>query len=814
MTRLLNRSVLSLGTALGFVLSVPVAAQEAAQDGAQPDGEILVTARRVEERLQDVPISISVFSQKQLTQANVVNAQDLANITPSLSVNTNFGSNNTSFAIRGFVQDIGTPPSVGVYFGDVVAPRASSNGIQSGDGAGPGSFFDLQNVQVLKGPQGTLFGRNTTGGAVLIVPQKPTDKLEGYAEGSIGNYDLRRVQAVLNLPVGEAVRLRFGVDRNKRDGYLKNDLPIGPRDLADVDYTALRASMVLDIAPNLENYTIASWVRSRTNGFTQKPIACAPGLFLSDLACGQIAAAEARGAGFYTVQVGVPETFSRTKQWQAINTTTWHVSDTLTIKNIASYAELRNSLRFPFGGTYFPISPTQTLFVSVLTPIPGGNSASQSTFTEELQFQGSSANSRLEYQGGVYYESSKPLGESGIAPANVLSCANAYAGNFECSDPLGQAFGFNVGNISLQKGKTSFRDVGLYAQASYALTNQFKLTGGLRYTWDRQVSRSTRISYSFPVTPPFDAPPTATCMDANTAPSCMATLRQKSSKPTWLLDLDYKPSADALLYGKYARGYRAGGILPEAPAAYRAFEPEKVDNFELGVKLTFPGATRGHFNLAGFYNNFANQQLMLGFAPKPGAPGGPTTGVVNVGKSRIYGIEAEASISPFQGFTLDASYTYLSAKIRRIAALNSIDPNYTLNASIEAGNPLLLSPKNKFTIGASYSLQTNESVGEVTFGAQFVHIDKQLSNYLYNDPGVFAAYGRNLGLLPGYNLLNLSFSWNRIAGSPVDLSLFATNVANEKYLSFVPGVGGNGLEVATLGEPRMFGMKVRYNFGD
>src|SRR3984893_4268385 len=147
------------------VLSFGEIGAAVAQEGLQ---EIIVTARRVEERLQDVPISISVLNQQQLENRNVVNSQDLAAYVPSLSANTNFGTDNSSFAIRGFVQDIGTAPSVGVYFADVVAPRGASNGIATGDGAGPGSFFELQNVQVLKGPQGTLFGCATTGGLVCL----------------------------------------------------------------------------------------------------------------------------------------------------------------------------------------------------------------------------------------------------------------------------------------------------------------------------------------------------------------------------------------------------------------------------------------------------------------------------------------------------------------------------------------------------------------------------------------------------------------------------------------------------------------------
>ena len=135
------------------------------------------------------------------------------------------------------------------------APRAGLVGSYFGEGAGPGLFFDLQNVQVLKGPQGTLFGRNTTGGAVLLVPQRPTDHFEGYVEGTIGNLDLRRLQGVINVPVSESIRLRFGADYEKRDGYLKNISRLGPSRFGDRDRYALRGSVLIDVTPDIENYT-------------------------------------------------------------------------------------------------------------------------------------------------------------------------------------------------------------------------------------------------------------------------------------------------------------------------------------------------------------------------------------------------------------------------------------------------------------------------------------------------------------------------------------------------------------------------------
>src|SRR6185312_6688465 len=172
-----------------------------------------------------------------------------------LSTNNRYGADNTTWTIRGFTQEQRTTATVGTFFADVVMPRGSG-ATPGGEGAGPGALFDLANVQVLKGPQGTLFGRNSTGGAVLLVPRKPTDKLEGYVEGSVGNYDMLRAQAVLNIPLADTFKVRLGVDRQKRDGYLKNVSGIGVKDYNDIDYVAARLSIVADLTPDLENYII------------------------------------------------------------------------------------------------------------------------------------------------------------------------------------------------------------------------------------------------------------------------------------------------------------------------------------------------------------------------------------------------------------------------------------------------------------------------------------------------------------------------------------------------------------------------------
>ena len=813
-----------------------------ANDGGSAD--IIVTARRIEERLQDVPISITVFNQQQITNRNVVNSTDLAAYTPSLSANANFGPENATFAIRGFVQDNGTQPSVGVYFADVVALRGPTQGTQAGDGAGPGNFFDLQNVQVLKGPQGTLQGRNTTGGAVLFVPQKPSSKFEGYVEGSYGNYDMKRIQGMLNVPFSDVARFRIAVDHQDRDGYLHNTSGIGPKDYLDVGYTAVRASLVVDLTPDIENYTIVSYSKSHTNGGVEKligfnptgynPVNPAAGAsnFIGVFSCGQLAAQK---GGFYDTSVNFENPTSLLEQWKIINTTTWRLSDSITLKNIASYGELKDFQRSPLFGTDWSAATIPAIYDFIFSkgipqftetnPIPGGYTANQSTATEELQLQGNALDNKLTFQAGIYTEFSEPLGLVGNQSYSLARCSNVNA--LQCDDPLGAAFSaltgqsLTIGAVNYTAGMTNFRDLGVYSQASYKLTDKISLTGGIRYTSDRQRNTSVRQTSVFPTA----NVPVTSCTDIDQTPSCAERIEQKSHKPTWLVDIDFKPTDSVLAYAKYSRGYRAGGVFANAPSDHRTFSPEKVDAFEAGIKTTFGGPIHGTFNADGFYNNFSNQQLQLSYENNQNylgtgfpSPASPTTAVLNAGKSRIYGAEVDASISPFRGLVLDVGYAYLNATIRKInsAIFATTDPLYQIGfTGLAKGDPLALSPKNKVAATVTYTLPLDPHVGRIAVGATFVHTDKQLTNYAYQTAADVALYGANFGYVQKTNLLNLNASWNNIVGLPIDVFAFATNVTNKRYYTLIPGLGGvagAGAEFAAIGQPRFFGGRVRYHF--
>ena len=813
-----SRKLLFTVTALATgvtALSFPAEAWAAEDE----DAPIIVTARRVEERLQDVPLSITVFNQDQINDRNITTATELATYTPSLSSNNRFGPEKASFVIRGFSMLETTAPTVGVYFNDVVALRATA-GTASGNGAGPGLFFDLESVQVLKGPQGTLFGRNTTGGAILVVPKKPTDRLEGYVEGSLGNYDMWRLQGVLNIPLSETFKVRFGVDRQKRDGFLRNRSGIGPRDLGDSNYVSLRLGILAELTPNLENYTLARYSKSDTNGFMFRLVACndgtdpafplgGRGLFFAPPACAQVARQNARGDAFHDVENIVPNPFNTIEEWQISNTTTWDVGDNLTIKNIVSYGEFRERFHQNIGGENLVVIPGLPFASTLIRNLPGQYGAAQTTFTEELQFIGEAAGGKLNWQAGAYFESSKPIRDGNTTfSQGALFCTDVV--NLQCQNALPGGLGLALGSLGLVINQIKLRNIGFYAQGTYEFSSKFSITAGIRYTIDRTVGVGGRVTTRFPApntpvggcaNPAFAfVGPTLTPQDCFGAPFV-----EKSSEPTWVIDLQYRPIDAIMLYAKWARGYRSGGVNP-SNIGLEVWSPEKIDTWEVGAKTEFNGAVRGYFNISAFYNDLTNQQLQAIAIGKPtsGIPGARI--IINAGKSRVYGVEVESSVTPFTGFKVDVGYAYLNTLLKQFTPpVLAPDSPYAFVIPSVTGGPLPLSPKHRITATATYTLPLDESIGEVSFGVTFTHTASSLANDTV--PPQF-------GVMPSSDLVNLNFDWKSIGGTDIDLAAFVTNLTNEKFPVNVAGNwNSNGYESHVPNVPRMYGMRVKFRFG-
>ena len=840
----------------------PQAAPQAQTDQATAGNDIIVTARRVTERLQDVPISITVITPEKLENNNIQSAKDIATYTPGLTTNNRYGSDNTTWTIRGFTQEQRTTATVGTYFADVVAPRGSG-ATQGGDGAGPGSLFDLQSVQVLKGPQGTLFGRNSTGGAVLLVPRKPTDRFEGYVEGSVGNYDMRRLQAVVNVPVAQWLRVRFGLDRSLRDGYEKNagNIGFGPNGHGadgnaggSIDYWALRFSAVADLSPNLENYLIATYSKSESTGVTPKITRC----FLNNPYTGASTGAAGLNAcaqitreaplGFWSVSNPLPDSASNTKQWQVINTTTWHASDWLTVKNIFSYARFWGDTNLDLFGFYRPLvtygsetNGNQVQPFNTTHALPGHHTNAESSLVEELQFQGRHDDGHLFWQGGLYLEVNNPLGLSGIQSTTQTPCADVST--FNC---LFATNGANsIGRLAYQTHKNYFRGKAAYFQASYDLTDHLKLTGGIRYTKDTVRSDFALVAIRLNQNAFLGVPAgqIAFCLNdvqfgkAGTATNpyrpigdrfnmCNEHHKVSTSAPTWLLDLDYKPIDNVLLYAKWSRGYRQGGVAPFAADQLQDYDKEKVDTYEIGAKTSWRGSFPGYFNISAFYNDFSNQQLQIGLSCNPVSACAQTTAIVNAASSTLKGFEAEAAITPFKGLRLEASYAYLKTKIKDIIDLTAFVQSFGLPFNdirpLPIGSPIPNAQPHKLILSANYTLPLAPSVGKITFGGTWVYGSKYRA---VSDPFLLTAvsttavpvipfqYGSKFGILPSTKVLNLNFNWENVGGKPIDWSIFVTNVTKEHVLLHVNVQAAQGFLSSIVGEPRMWGTRLRVKWG-
>ncbi len=825
-------------SALLLVLSVVAMTEQSAQLHAEEAKntrlgleEVVVTAQRKEESAQDVPISITAFSQEQLSRSNVTNASDLATYTPSLSMNSNLGNENATFSLRGFNQTIRTAPTVATYFAEVVAPRGAI-AQPSGDGAGPGYFFDLQNVQVLKGPQGTLFGRNSTGGAVLLVPNKPNDELGGFAQFATGDYSERQLQLAVNVPLSDNFKVRLGIDRKDRDGYYHNFSGIGPQDLGNVGYTALRLGLVWNITSDLENYTILNIVDSKTNGYTERVASCnpdmtAPFYSLIGTACqGQLDEQAAKGAtGFYDVSSSVKTAISVIKEERLINTTTWNISDSLTLTNILAYGHLETLNGSNVFGTHFkesyttggiglpglPVAdPRREFAIGTSIIRPDMPVASQATTVEELRIQGTTFSDDLLWQAGLYYENSQPDGYSGNTAAALLYCdigtlESLDTSTWNCNDPLNGA----LGGVLVNEFKYEFIGKAVYGQASYSIIDPLTFTVGARYTEDTSSGEGRKNLYSFHG--PVVQGPAVT----ENAPTVT------SKEPTGFVELNYKPELDfmeAMVYAKYVKGYRQGGINLSADPGIDTFKPEYISTYEIGAKTSFDGFIPGRFNISYFDNELIDAQAQVGYVS---STSGTTTTITNIGKAVVKGFELEATFALFDGMLLNLSYSKLDSEVleqaeidrqRIIDAVTAASGNpasgqaagATITQAENVGDEMRFAAESSWVASLRYQLPLAPSLGQLELGMAYVYTGEMRTAASGTTPN---------DMLDDFSILNLNAGWYGILGSDFDLSIYGTNVRDEEYLTFASGTYSQlSFDSVNMGTPRMVGASLKYNF--
>ena len=834
-----------LGIAVG---GAPVHAQNAASSPRISDqdsiADIIVTANRREELLQKVPTPITAFNTEQIREQSLSTAADLQGKVPSVQISSNASQRSTEIiVIRGQGQSYLSPVGVVQYFAEVPLIQGGIVAVQGG----PGTFFDLESLQVLRGPQGTLFGRNTTGGAVLLGPRKPGNEFSGYVQAQIGNYNDREFEGAIDLPIiKEKLLVRISGKKVDRDGFTKD---VGPqpygfadvcasnpagcfanrspgfsgKDYDDKHWWHARVGITFKPTDTIENYLVGYYAKSHDNGtgfildgISSQPLNLAylganlayqrPLTSVFDPAIANQILAAQQSLGTRKTAMNTDQ-FTRLKAWGVINTLNVDLSDQLTFRGIASYQRLKQDYNWDLDGSIIPILSQQTPVVPVGSPwAPAGSPAAitnLSQITVEPQLQGSFMDGKLKTAIGAFYSSVKPESVQGTGSFNVG--------------------GYNPGTFY----DIRTRSIAGYAQASLDFggfgesLNGLTLTGGLRVTQDR--IRGSRYASNFFVIP------------------LVEDTELKITKPTWTIGLDYQATPDVLLFGKVTRGYKSGSFNYAAPRpSGLTSQPEFVTNYEIGAKTSFRvGRMPVRLNVNAYHldykglqrsagDNFPNGAFVNGVCSTAGSSTCLDQGAIvyNIGGARLRGVEAELTVRPSRGLELSANYSHIDAKYKDYTIPVQPDPllrttqtcsgpvavpfpgQQPVNIDLSC-IPFYLAPKHILNLNARYSTDLPNDLGKLVIFAGYSYTSRTYfgaDKLPSDDPR---------GYLEGYGLINGSVEVNGIAGSELDARFFVTNLTNKQYrISTYTGLNSTtGFTMSTYGEPRMYGMSLRYRFG-
>lgn len=786
----------SIAVLSGFAAPAMAQSEPQSESASTQSDDIVVTARRVAESLQSTPVSVTAFSAETLRQSSIRDTQDLLVKTPGVFLAGSGGRENTNFSIRGQSKALAGNSAAAVisYFAEVPAPTVGSS-IPT---------YDLGSVQVLKGPQGTLFGRNTTGGAILYYPTAPSYKLEGYLQGTYGNYDTRLVEGALNLPIiADKLALRVAGQYQKRDGWTKN-IGIGG-DADDLNSRALRGSLLFQPFDWLSNTTIVDYYRNRAVGGASVLVNVLPGpnaltsTGTLSAARAQLALQRARGPRVINSDV---DAFERVKRFGVTNRTEIEVGPDIEFVNIFGY-------RFTDVDYYSSVDGLPTLTSDGTGAIPlglpvtvvGGRQTSKvKQYTDEVQLRGKALDGNLDWLVGAFYLTSAPAGPSGTyIPVFILPGITNAPFNYNFYKERSQALFANVGyDLS-------------------ALVDGLKFNAGFRYTWDDiNACIGGGVSPNPVVTP-------AGCRNPTAAITNSSVNTTSSKAPTWTVGFDWQANNDLFLYAVTRRGYRSGGIngptLAGRLTPYQSFTPEKVTDIEVGVRSDFrAGGVNIRLNASPFVGWYNDVQVPLsglntqgscslltpGGTDAPRSPDGdcnaandPAGGtlIVNAGKTRVAGVDLSGRIAPTRTLSFDAGATFLDLKSRSLTVPGSLRPYL---ASLEV--PFNLVAKTTITGGARWTLPLPDSAGVGTLSVDYYHSSSVRSSD---------------NVLPAYDLVNARFDLKSIAGTGFDAAVFVRNLFDKDYLaSSNVGSAQLGILSSFYGAPRTYGLELRYHFGE
>ncbi|RYD66988.1 MAG: TonB-dependent receptor [Sphingomonadales bacterium] len=763
--------IASLTAVPAFAQDVPAEAVADASD----DGEIVVSARRREERLQDTPVAISAFSAEMLEERQIQQTQDLERITPSLQFKpAGQLSGNTASSVV-FIRGVGqvdptaaVDPGVGVYLDEVYLGRAVGGAIDFGDIAG---------VEVLRGPQGTLFGRNTIGGAILVRTRQPElGELSGKARFRAGGDNLLEGFAAVNLPLGDTLAARVSGGFRKRDGYVIR--AADGLDLGNENRYSLAASVKWEPSSEFDLLVRADYSKQDENGAPfvfagineQAPVAAiasvaagcpgatipfaplAPGNprfgapnvpMVNDVRC----ANDFQARGDF-VNGGTAPVQSNSQVWGLAGTANIHLSEVTTVKLISAYRETDS--RGVRDGDNTPL-------LLITTDV----AAQSAQFSQEVQLQldFGSVNAIL---GGYFF--SETTSERATVPLA-----------FPPSPPvITSLLAGGPGSRDLQVSRLKTDSVAIFGEVSWKPVTNLEISGGLRYTSDRKNYQGTVLNL-FPSTQP-DPNPLPTLATSQGGPLFIfnTPFQQDFAALTGSASLQYRWNDAISTYASYSRSFKSGGFNTRYNAAPAGnlpvpFAEESVTSYEIGAKTNIG---RLRLNFAAFEAKYDDIQLIFrqGVVPL----------LFNAGEASIRGLEVEASYRSPWGLTFDGGLSVLDDKIKNVTPV----PGAT--ATVTPADDLPFTPDIQANFGISYAIQLG---GDATLTPR---VDGSYTSKITFITGSIPQIEEN-GYFAGNASLTLKL------GNGIEVSGGVTNVLDSRYL-----IQGNA-SLATLGyAERMF----------
>lgn len=776
-----NATLCALAVATA-ISSMAATAQETENDEGGLE-KIEVTARKTVESLQEVPVAVTSVGEVQLAERGIAVMTEIQQFSPNTTLQNSRGTNSTLTAfIRGVGQQDplwGYEPGVGVYIDDVYLARPQGAVLD---------LLDVQRVEVLRGPQGTLYGKNTIGGAIKYVTRPMTGDSTFDVRATVGNYSQRDLKVTGQIPiVDDKLYFGFGVASLNRDGfgtYLQSDLPGQDRENYNKDVTAVRATLEWEATDDL--FLRFNWDKTDDDSNAKGGYRLLPSL-LTDAPVPD---------SVYDSYTSMPtENLVELEGYSF--TATWDATDDLTLKYVYASRESYSPTNIDFDNTPLRIFD-----------VPAFYDDEQDTHELQANYVGNG----YTLVGGLYYYDAE-------------SC-----GHFDAILEFGAQEGILVPGVPLPSftreisGCNNGNSVAAYAQGSFDLTDKWSITVGARYTEDEKeafVKNGALLETVYPFDnwiPGYDRDdarlneivPTVLGADVNGDGVVESTgfAEETWSRFTPRFGIEYQLNRDIMFFASFSQGFKSGTFNPRASANEAAADPEVVDSFEIGMKSDWNDVLRANITL--FSLDHKDRQYIT--ALPSNEPGVLNQFLGNVGKSEAWGIESDFTYIATDNLTLTANIGYIDAEFNEVLRANLNGGFDDISDTFQVSN----TPELTANFAANYAWSNDW--GDFTFNA----------NYYYRDDYAITEEN-NLLNQDGYGLVNLGLNWYHVDGE-WSASLHVKNLTDKEYMVggyqfvtpdpsdptnislYTPGLGGDNTLIAYYGDPRTVHLTVGYRF--